>query len=438
MRRWQDVCGDKLVSVEEALDVIRPGQTVGIGVNANAPEFLCHAFARRIRDWNDLEIVGGAAMHALDFYTSDGSSHLTVRDIFITAPTRLAMRSGSIDFVPINTARWPCDIVDGSRPLDIYLISVSPPDEHGYCSFGFMFWSSLDIAAFAKIVIAEVDEDHIVTFGENYIHISQLDYIVEKQGESTLGDVASVMGYEAPSEVDQTIAGYAADLVRDGDTLQIGAGTVSMAVIPHLHEKNDLGLHSELCPTGVAPLIEAGNINGRFKPLHRHKAICTALMGDEFSLDFAHRNPAIELYRMSYTNNPLRIAQHNYMTAINNALSIDLTGQVAAEAFGAQMYSGVGGQLEFTIGAMLADHGRAVTVLPSTAKQGTLSRIVPLHEAGTIVSLPRTYVNYVITEYGTVNLLGKSQRERAELLISIAHPDFRDELRAAARHLYWP
>uniref|UniRef100_UPI00277B4DFA acetyl-CoA hydrolase/transferase C-terminal domain-containing protein n=1 Tax=Candidatus Entotheonella palauensis TaxID=93172 RepID=UPI00277B4DFA len=151
------------------------------------------------------------------------------------------------------------------------------------------------------------------------------------------------------------------------------------------------------------------------------------------------RNPMeSELYRMSYTNNPVRIAQHDYIIAINNALSIDLTGQVAAEALGPHMYSGVGGQLEFTIGAMLADHGRAVTVLPATAKQGTLSRIVPLHAEGTIVSVPRTYVNYVITEYGTVNLLGKSQRERAELLISIAHPDFRDELRAAAKRLYWP
>ncbi len=438
MSGWQNRCGDKLVTVEEALQVIQPGQTVGIGVNANAPEFLCRALTERIESWGDLEIIGGAAMHDLDFYTPEGASRLTVRDIFITAPTRLAMRAGSVDFLPLNTARWPSDVVDGSRPLDVYLISVSPPDEHGYCSFGFMLWSSLDMAESAKIVIAEVDEDHIVTYGENHIHISQLDYLVEKQGVSTMGDVASVMGYEAPSEVDQKIAGYAADLIRDGDTLQIGAGTVSMAVIEHLQTKNDLGLHSELSPTGVAPLIKAGNINGKYKPLHRHKAVCTALMGDEFSLDFAHRNPAIELYRMSYTNNPARIAQHDYMTAINNALSIDLTGQIAAESLGPQMYSGVGGQLEFTIGAMLADHGRAVTVLPSTAKQGSLSRIVPLHSQGTVVSVPRTYINYVITEYGTVDLLGKSQRERAELLISIAHPAFRDELHEAAKRLYWP
>jgi 4-hydroxybutyrate CoA-transferase len=348
------------------------------------------------------------------------------------------MRQRAIDFVPINTARWPSDFVDGTRPLDVYFVSVSPPDEHGYCSFGFMLWTSLELVEAAKIVIAEVDEDHIVTYGENHVHVSQLDYLVEKHGVTTLGDVTSIMGYEAPSVVEQQIARHAAALIHDGDTIQIGAGTVSMAVIEHLKAKNDLGFHSEVCPTGIAPLIAAGNINGSRKTLHPRKAICTALMGDAYTLDFAHLNPAIELRRLSYTNNPGVIAQHDNMVAVNSALSIDLTGQVAVESFGPQMYSGVGGQLEFTIGAMLDKHGRAITVLPSTARQGAVSRIVPLHPEGTVVSVPRTYVNYVVTEYGAVDLLGKSQRERAELLIALAHPDFRQELAGAARRLFWP
>jgi 4-hydroxybutyrate CoA-transferase len=356
----------------------------------------------------------------------------------VTVPTRQGMRQRTIDFVPINTALWPCDIVDGTRPLDVFLISVSPPDEHGYCSFGFMLWASRELVDAAKCVIAEVDEDHIVTYGENYVHVSELDYLVEKTGESTRVDVASVMGYAEPSDVDRQIAQYAASLIHDGDTVQIGAGTVSMAVIGHLSQKNDLGLHSELCPTGIAPLIAAGNINGSHKTLNANKAICTALMGDAYTLDFAHLNPAIELRRMVYTNNPRIIAQHDNMVSVNNVLSIDLTGQVAAESFGPQMYSGVGGQLDFTLGAMLARHGRAVTVLPATARQGSVSRIVSLHPEGTVVSVPRTYVNYVVTEYGIVNLLGKSQRERADLLISIAHPDFRHELGAAAKRLFWP
>jgi 4-hydroxybutyrate CoA-transferase len=437
MERWQDRCGDKLVSVNEALRVIQPGHTVGIGLNANAPEFLCKTLGERASEWSDLRIVGGGAMHDVPFYTPEVAARHSIYDVFITVPTRQAMRQRAIDFVPINTARWPSDFVDGTRPLDVYLASVSPPDEHGYCSFGFMLWSSLELVEAAKVVIVEVDEDHIVTYGENFVHISQIDFLVEQPGETTLGDVASVMGYTAPSEVDRRIASHAASLIHDGDTLQIGAGTVSMAVIEHLHEKNDLGLHSEICPTGIAPLIAAGNINGAVKTLNPHKAICTALMGDAFTLDFAHRNPAIELRRMAYTNNPGVIAQHDYMVAVNNALSIDLTGQVAVESFGPQMYSGVGGQLEFTIGAMLAKHGRAITVVPSTARQGTVSRIVPYHPPGTVISVPRTYVNYVVTEYGAVDLLGKSQRERAERLISLAHPDFQTELYQAAQRLFW-
>lgn len=438
MSRWQEQYRHKLVSMDEAMQVIQPGNTVGIGLNANAPESLGRALGERLSRWPGLHIVGGAAMHDLPFYQPEPAASYAVQDIFVTVPTRQAMRQRTIDFVPINTARWPGDFVDGLRPLDVYLASVSPPDEHGYCSFGFMLWTSLELVEAAKVVIAEVDEEHIVTYGDNYVHVSQLDYLVEKTAATTLGDVAAVMGYEAPSEVDQQIARHAAGLIRDGDTLQIGAGTVSMAVIEHLRARNDLGLHSEICPTGIAPLIAAGNINGSRKTLNPRQAICTALMGDEFTLDFAHRNPAIELRRMNYTNHPRVIAQHDNMVAVNNALSIDLTGQVAVESFGAQMYSGVGGQLEFTLGAMLARNGRAVTVLPSTARQGTVSRIVPLHPAGTVVSVPRTYVNYVVTEYGAVDLLGKSQRERAELLISVAHPVCRDELRREARKLYWP
>jgi 4-hydroxybutyrate CoA-transferase len=262
-----------------------------------------------------LRLVGGAAMHDLPFYKPDAAASYAVQDIFVTVPTRQAMRERTIDFVPINTARWPGDFVAGTRPLDVYLASVSPPDEHGYCSFGFMLWASLELVEAAKMVIAEVDEEHIVTYGDNYVHVSQIDYLVEKTAATTLGDVASVMGYEAPSEVDLQIAQHAAALIRDGDTLQIGAGTVSMAVIEHLKEKNDLGLHSEICPTGVAPLIAAGNINGSRKTLDPRRAICTALMGDEFTLDFAHRNPAIELRRMSYTNHPRVIAQHDHMVA---------------------------------------------------------------------------------------------------------------------------
>jgi 4-hydroxybutyrate CoA-transferase len=438
MQGWQERYGEKLVSVDQALQVIQPDQTVVLGMNGNIPAALCQALGARLAQWPHLRLLGAGVLHHFPFHQPEAATQYTVQDMFITMATRPGMHQRTIDFVPFTTALWPGDLEASQCVPDVYLTSVSPPDEHGYCSFGFMLWASLDLVEAARVVIAEVDEDHIVTYGDNHVHVSQLDYLVEKQAPTTYGDVAATMGFTSPSPIEQQIAVHAASLIRDGDTFQLGAGTVSIAVVGHLHSKNDLGFHSEICPTGIAQLIAAGNINGRRKTLHPHKAVCTALWGDEFSLDFAHRNPAIELRRMRYTNNPRIIAQHDNMVAINSALSIDLTGQVATESFGPQMYSGVGGQLDFTLGAMLAKDGRAVTLLPSTARQDTMSRIVPLHPEGTVISVPRTYVNYVATEYGVVDLLGKSQRERAELLISIAHPDFRNDLRHAARRLFWP
>jgi 4-hydroxybutyrate CoA-transferase len=438
MPGWQERYRDKLVSVDEALQVIQPDDTVVIGMNGNIPAALCQAFGARLSQWPQLRILGAGALQHFPFHAPDVAAQYTVHDMFITVATRPGMQQRAIDFLPFTTALWPGDIQAGQDTAAIYLTSVSPPDEHGYCSFGFMLWASRDLVETARVVIAEVDEDHIVTYGDNHVHVSQIDYLVEKGSATIYGDVASTMGFTSPSAIDRQIAAYAAALIHHGDTIQLGAGTVSIAVVEHLQSKNDLGFHSEICPTGIAQLIAAGNINGVRKTLNPHKAICTALWGDEFSLDFAHLNPAIELRRMCYTNNPRIIAQHDNMVAVNTALSIDLTGQVAAESFGPLMYSGVGGQLDFTIGAMLAKNGRAVTLLPSTARQGTVSRIVPLHPEGTVVSVPRTYVNYVVTEYGAVNLLGKSQRQRAELLMSIAHPDFRSDLQQAARRLFWP
>jgi 4-hydroxybutyrate CoA-transferase len=438
MQRWQERYADKLVTAEAAVQVVQPGQSVIIGMNGNIPEHLCHALGARLPALPDVKILGAGALHAFAFHQPELARERVVQDMFITNLTRPAMRQRVIDFLPFTTALWPGDVAAGLRPADVYLTSVSPPDEHGYCGFGFMLWASLDLVEAATVVLAEVDEEHIVTYGDNYVHVSQLDYLVEKPGSTQFADVAATVGFTPPDAIDRQIAAHAAALIHDGDTVQTGAGTVSMAIIEHFQTKSDLGFHSEICPTGVAQLIAAGNINGRYKTLNPRKAVCTALWGDAFSLDFAHRNPAIEIKRMSYTNNPRIIAQHDHMVAINSALSIDLTGQIAAESFGPQMYSGVGGQLDFAIGAMLANHGKAITLLPSTARQGTTSRIVPVLQQGTIVSVPRTYVNYVVTEYGAVDLLGKSQRERAELLISIAHPDFRNALRAEAKRLFWP
>lgn len=335
MQPWQERYRDKLVPVDDALRVIKPGDTVVIGINGNIPSFLCRALGERLEAWPELHLLGAGLLERFAFHEPQVAARYTVQDMFLTAATRPAMQQRAIDFLPFNTALWPSDVRQGLRTVNVFLTSVSPPDEHGYCSFGFMLWASADLVEVAKVVIAEVDESHIVTYGDNYVHVSQLDYLVEKPEATTFGDVATTMGFSAPDAVDRQIAAHAAELIHDGDTFQLGAGTVSMAVIEHLRQKNDLGFHSEICPTGVAQLIAAGNINGAYKTLNPRKAVCTALWGDEFTLDFAHLNPAIELKRMSYTNNPRIIAQHDNMVAINTALSVDLTGQVAVESFGA-------------------------------------------------------------------------------------------------------
>jgi len=379
MANWQVRYRDKLVSIEDALQVIQSGQTIAFGMNGTIPAGLCHAPGKRLPSLPGLRLIGAGELASFPFHQPDAAAQYSVQDMFLTAAIRPAMQQRRIDFLPFTTALWPSDLLDGSHPVDVYLTSVSPPDEYGYCNFGSMLWASADLAEAAAVVIAEVAEDHIVTCGDSQIHVSPFDYLVEKPEATVLGNITTPMGLASPCDLDRQMAAHASALLHDDDTMQLGVGTVSMAVVNYLQYKNDLGLHSEICPTGIPQLIAAGNINGKYKTLNPRKAVCTALWGDESALDFAHLNPTIELHRMRYTNTPRIIAQHDNMIIINNALTIDLTGQVTAENFGPQMYSGVDGQLDFKIGAHLAKNGRAVTVLPSTAKEGTISRIVPQH-----------------------------------------------------------
>ena len=291
--------------------------------------------------------------------------------MFITVATRPGMQQRAIDFVPFTTALWPCDLQAGLRPADVYLASVSPPDEHGYCSFGFMLWASLDLVEAATVVIAEVDEDHIVTYGDNYVHVSQLDYLVEKHAPTTYGDVAATMGFTAPSAIERQIAAHAATLLRDGDTFQLGAGTVSMAVVSISRAKMIWAFIPRSVPLVLPSSLPLAISMGLVRPSIRTRR-CVLPSGAMRLLSILPIAIPPSSCAACATNNPRIIAQHDNMVAINTALSIDLTGQVAAESFGPQMYSGVGGQLDFTIGAMLAQHGRAVTLLPSTARQGSV------------------------------------------------------------------
>jgi 4-hydroxybutyrate CoA-transferase len=315
---------------------------------------------------------------------------------------------------------------------DVCLLTLSPPNGQGFCSFGEQLWYSREWVNRSRLVIAELNPLVIRTGGDNYVPVSQIDYLVEQPEPIPPFRISPIV---APDEKEaaEKIGALVASLVNDGDTIQIGLGSVSMFTGFYLREKNDLGVHSEILTSSMIDLYKRGVITGRRKTLHPEKLVATGMFMEPEDYAFVDNNPVVELRDAFYTNNPAVIAQNRNQVAINNALAVDFTGQVTAEAFGPQMYTGVAGQLDFVLGAYLSPGGRSITVLPSTARGGTISRIVSMFPEGQIVSLPRTYVDYVVTEYGIASLVGKSEQKRAEALIEVAHPQFREELRAAAR-----
>lgn len=318
-----------------------------------------------------------------------------------------------------------------------------PPNEHGYCSFGASLWGKKKAVRAAKLVLAEVSPDLIRTYGDNYIHVSEIDYFVLHIPTGRAPGTTDILGRRTsgPGKIEKAIAEYAASFVKDGDTIEIGVGGAAEWILQmnFLDNKHDLGVHSENLPRGMASLVMKGVITGKFKTVNPGKVVSTACGGGtKEEMDFIYMNPIFELYGSDYVLDPRVIGSHDNMIAINAALAVDLTGQIAAESIGPTMVSGTGGQLAFAIGANLSKSGRNITVLPSTARAGNLSRIVPQLEPGSIVSVPRNLADMVITEHRVARLRGKTQRQRAVELISIADPDFRADLEKWAKKLFWP
>jgi acetyl-CoA hydrolase len=344
---------------------------------------------------------------------------------------RAAVNDGRADFTPIFLYEIPALFRNGPLPIDVALIQVGPPDEHGFCSLGVEVGVTKPAAQVAKTVIAEVNDLMPRILGDSFIHVSKLDYIVPvsrplrefPQGEA--GDIPN------------KIARHIATLIEDGCTLQVGIGGIPDAVLSFLHDRKDLGVHTELASDGVMALVEEGVITNERKSLHPGKLVAGFLLGSQRLFDWADNNPMIELHPTDYVNDPFIIAQNDKMISINSAIQIDLTGQVCADSIGEVFYSGIGGQVDFVRGAARSKGGKPIIALPATAKNGAISRIVPVLDRGAGVVTSRGDVHYVATEYGIVNLHGLSVRERARLLISIAAPEFREPLERAAaeRHL---
>ena len=356
---------------------------------------------------------------------------------YVAEGCRQGMKNHYVDFMPLDYPQYAKQAEQGRTNTwnaDIFFGVVSPPDEKGYCSFGNTLWYNKDVALAAKCFVAEVDPSFIRTPGDNFIHVSEIDHLVEETKPFPVGTPPPPDDEQGTLEV---IGEFASSLIRDGDTVQMGIGAISEAIGLFLMDRNDLGIHSELMTASHVELVKCGVATGKYKATHKGKAVAAMVVGGA-DLEFVDNNPVFELHSVLYTNSLPNIAAQNNQVAVNSTLSIDLTGQAAAESIGPQMYSGIGGQMTFMMGAMYSKGGRSIMVLPATAQKGRLSRITPMLELGSTLTTPRQYTDYVVTEFGIVNLQGKTQRQRAEALISIAHPDFQPELKKSAKKMFWP
>jgi acetyl-CoA hydrolase len=346
------------------------------------------------------------------------------------------VQSGRADFTPVLLSEFPLLFKRGILPLDVAVIHVSVPDEHGFCSLGVEVGLTKSAAESAKIIIAEVNDKMPRTLGDSFIHVSRLTHIVPVN--YPIPELA--MSEDGDSAIVEKIAGHIAGLIPDGATMQLGIGAIPDAVLKYLFDKKDLGIHTELFSDGVIDLVNAGVLNNARKTLHPGKIVSGFILGTKRLYDWVDDNPMIELHRTEYVNDPFVIAQNERMVAVNSAIEVDLTGQVCADSIGPKLYSGVGGQLDFIYGASRSNGGVPIIALPSSAtmKDGkVISKIVSMLKQGAGVVTSRNHVRYVVTEYGVADLYGKTIRQRAHALINVAHPDFRADLLQQAHELHY-
>lgn len=419
---WKSIYKSKLVSADQAVKNIKSGDRVVLQHAAGEPLTLVDAMVKNKDAYKDVEIVHLVALGKGEYTMPEMSDSFTHNALFVGASTRKAVNDARADFTPCFFSEVPKMFKENYLPVNVALIQVTPPDAHGFCSFGVSVDYTKGAAECAKVVIAQVNEKMPRTFGDSLIHVSEIDYIVEASEQLLEINPPKI------TEIERAIGENCAKLVEDGSTLQLGIGAIPDAVLMFLKDKKDLGIHSEMISDGVLDLIEAGVITNKMKSIHKGKIIVTFLMGTQKLYDFIDNNPMIEMYPVDYVNNPMVVAKNYKMVCINSCIQVDLMGQVCAESIGLRQFSGVGGQVDFGRGASMAEHGKSIIAMPSTAAHGKISRIVPILDEGAAVTTSRNDVHYIVTEYGIANLKGKSLKERARALISIAHPNFRAKL----------
>ena len=429
---WKSDYAAKVTTAAEAVNVVKSGDRVVFAHACGEPLDLVDALVARAPDLERVEINHMVAMGKGEYCKPEYADSFYHKSLFVGPTSREAVKDGRGDYIPVFFSEIPKLFCEGYLPPDVALIHVSPPDRHGYCSFGISVDYTKPAAQVARTVIAQVNPNMPRTHGDSFIHVHEIDVIVESD--------QPMIELPPPKigPVEEAIGRHIAGLVPDGACLQLGIGGIPDAVLMFLHEKNDLGIHTEMFSEGVVDLYHEGVITNARKSFHPGKMVATFLMGTRRLYDFVDDNPVVQMRPVNITNDPYIIGQNDRVVSINSALQVDLMGQVVADSMGAAQFTGIGGQVDFVRGAARSRDGKAIIALPSTAKKGAVSRIVAALDPGTAVTTMRADVDSVVTEHGVAPLRGKGLRERAEALLAIADPAFHDQIRDEAAAVYGP
>ena len=426
---FQAIYQSKRVSAEDALDQLRNGDAIIVPTGVGEPPTLLTALSAQRRRFHDVKVVQLLAVRKFDYFDTETADHVRHMAFFFGGASRAGGQNGSIDFFPCSFSDIPVLIQRGQVPADVVFAMASPMDEKGFFSLGLGPDYTMAAVAKARAVVLEVNPNVPYTYGNCHVHVSQVSALVESN------EPVMEVGLPKIGPVQQAIGKYVADMIDDGSTLQIGYGGIPDAVVMQLTGKRDLGIHTEMIGDGILTLIESGAITNRQKTFMPGKMVATFALGSKKLYQFMERHPDLEMHPSDFTNDPYLAAQNDKLMSINATLQIDLLGQCGSESLGPLPYSGTGGQVDFVRAANRSRDGKSFIVLPATAKDDSLTRIVPMLTPGTHVTTSKNDVNYVVTEFGVAQLRGKSAKQRAQEMIAIAHPDFRAELTEGARRL---
>ncbi|MBT3316581.1 acetyl-CoA hydrolase/transferase family protein [bacterium] len=430
---WKKEYRAKIVTAQEAVADIKSEQRVYFGAGCAVPHDLIDALVSRAEELTNVEVIHIMTVGQANYVNPEMEGHFRCKALFVGHNVRSAVNEGRADYVPIHLHQMPELLRTEIKP-DVALVQVSPPDEHGFCSFGIEVGITRPAALASTKIIAEVNRRMPRTLGNGFIHVSKLDACIEVDRPLDTYSPGSL------TDIEKTIGKHVAGLIDDGACLQLGIGGIPDAVLDFLHDRKDIGIHTEMFSDGLLELMDRGVVTGDRKTFHPGKIIAGFTIGSEKLYDYIHDNALIEFHPSDYVNDPFNIARNDNMVAINSALQVDLTGQVCADSIGAYIYSGFGGQVDFMRGAAMSKGGIPVTAMPATAVGGEVSRIVPMLNEGAGVVTSRADVHYVVTEYGVAQLHGKCVRDRAKALVEIAAPQFQESLLRAAhkRRLFGP